>query len=156
VNSNEPRIERVSSREDVAAVAALEEICFTNPWTRDMLERELRDSEVARVYVARDADGGVAAFCSCWMVLDELHVNTIAVAPHRRRQGLATRLMRHVMEEAARAGASAATLEVRASNTAARHLYATLGFVETAVRPHYYTKPEEDGIILWREGLPRG
>ena len=62
----------------------------------------------------------------------------------------------HVMEEAARAGASAATLEVRASNTAARHLYATLGFVETAVRPHYYTKPEEDGIILWREGLPRG
>jgi ribosomal-protein-alanine N-acetyltransferase len=156
VNSNEPLIEQVASREDVAAVAELEAMCFTNPWTREMLERELRDSEVARVYVVRAADGGVAAFCSCWLVLDELHINTIAVAPTRRREGLATRLMVHVMEDAARTGANRATLEVRASNTAARRLYASLGFVETTVRARYYTNPEEDGIILWREGLSRG
>jgi [ribosomal protein S18]-alanine N-acetyltransferase len=156
VNSNEPLIERVTSPEDVSAVAQLEALCFTNPWTREMLERELRESPVARVYALREQGGGVAAFCSCWIVLDELHVNTIAVAPHRRREGLGTRLMLHVMREAAEAGATRATLEVRASNTAARRLYSSLGFVETAVRQGYYTQPEEDGIILWRGALSRG
>jgi ribosomal-protein-alanine N-acetyltransferase len=57
------------------------------------------------------------------------------------------------MREAARTGATRATLEVRASNTPARQLYTRLGFVETAVRRRYYTLPDEDGIILWREGL---
>jgi ribosomal-protein-alanine N-acetyltransferase len=153
VNSGKPVIEQVTSAEDIAAVAALEAVCFTNPWTREMLERELQHSQVARVYALRDEDGGIAAFCTCWIVLGELHINTIAVAPQRRREGLATRLMIHVMREAARTGATRATLEVRASNTPARQLYTRLGFVETAVRRRYYTLPDEDGIILWREGL---
>lgn len=156
MNSRELVIEQVTSHEDLAAVARLEALCFTNPWTLDMLERELDRSQVARVYALRDETGDVAAFCTCWIVLDELHINTIAVAPNRRREGLATRLMRHVLREAARAGGRRATLEVRASNTVARRLYSTLGFVETAVRPRYYTQPEEDGIILWLEGLAGG
>ena|SRR5687767_2876353 len=156
MHSDDPRIEQVTSSDDLDAVAALEAICFTNPWTREMLERELHGSQVARVYALRDVDGRVAAFCSCWIVFDELHINTIAVAPDRRREGLATRLMLHVMQEAARDGGTRATLEVRASNAPARRLYATLGFTETAVRPRYYTQPEEDAIILWRDGLVRG
>ena len=156
MNSAEPVIEQVTSARDIAAVAALEAACFSNPWTREMLERELQQSQVARVYALRDEDGGIAAFCTCWIVLDELHVNTIAVAPNRRREGLATRLMQHVMREAGRTGGKRATLEVRASNTPARQLYSRLGFVETAVRRRYYTQPEEDGIILWREGLTEG
>jgi [ribosomal protein S18]-alanine N-acetyltransferase len=156
VNSREPAIEQVTSHEGLAAVARLEAVCFTNPWTLEMLERELDQSPVARVFAVRDESGDVAAFCTCWIILDELHINTIAVAPNRRREGLATRLMRHVMGEAARAGSRRATLEVRASNTAARRFYSKLGFVETAVRPRYYTQPEEDGIILWLEGLAGG
>ena len=156
MNSRDLVIEQMTSHEDLAAVARLEAVCFTNPWTLDMLERELDRSQVARVYALRDETGDVAAFCTCWIVLDELHINTIAVAPNRRREGLATRLMRHVLREAARAGGRRATLEVRASNTVARRLYSTLGFVETAVRPRYYTQPEEDGIILWLEGLAGG
>jgi ribosomal-protein-alanine N-acetyltransferase len=145
-------IERVTSPQDLDDVAALEAACFTNPWTREMLERDVAGSDVARVYVARDETGGVAAFCTCWFVIDELHINTIAVHPARRRLGLATRLMRHVLDEAARAGARRATLEVRASNAAARRLYAGLGFVEAGARPRYYTQPDEDAIILWRDG----
>jgi ribosomal-protein-alanine N-acetyltransferase len=61
--------------------------------------------------------------------------------------------MRQVMEEGARSGATKATLEVRASNVAARQLYAKLGFIESGVRTLYYTQPDEDAIILWRDGL---
>jgi ribosomal-protein-alanine N-acetyltransferase len=147
------RIDRVTGGADLDQVCALEAESFTNPWTREMLERELRHSDVARVYVLRLADGTIAAFCTCWIIFDELHVNTIAVSPARRRQGLGMRLMRHVLAAATRAGAERATLEVRRSNLAAIRLYEQLGFRVTAVRPRYYTKPEEDALILWRHGL---
>ncbi len=149
------RIEQVSGGDALDQVCALEAESFTNPWTRDMIERELRNADVARLYALRLADGAIAAFCTCWIIFDELHVNTIAVSPARRRQGLGKRLMRHVLEEAVRAGATRATLEVRRSNTAALRLYEQLGFRITAVRPGYYSKPEEDALILWRDGLQK-
>ena len=146
-------IERLTDDTDLEAVAALEAETFTNPWTRDMLARELERSDVTRVYVLRRPGQRVAAFCACWVVHDELHVNTIAVDAAVRRQGLATRLMEHVMRDAAREGARRATLEVRRSNGAALALYQQLGFTITAVRPRYYSHPEEDALILWREQL---
>lgn len=144
-------IEQLGSDEDLDRVAALEAASFTNPWTREMLARELSQSDVAQVYVLRLPDRPVAAFCACWILFDELHINTIAVDARLRRQGLATALMQHVLAEAARAGARRATLEVRASNDAARRLYERLGFTVAGRRRGYYTNPDEDALILWRE-----
>jgi ribosomal-protein-alanine N-acetyltransferase len=143
--------ERVQSPADLDAVAALEAECFTNPWSREQLGRELAQSDVARIYVARAHPGQLAAFCACWVVADELHINTMAVAEPFRRRGLGSALMRFVMADARRSGAHRATLEVRRSNEPARALYASLGFAETAVRYRYYTHPEEDAIVMWRE-----
>jgi [ribosomal protein S18]-alanine N-acetyltransferase len=112
-------IELLASDDDLDAVAALESECFTNPWTREMLARELERSDVTRVYVLRLPARRVAAFCACWVIHDELHINTVAVAHDVRRRGLAMRLMEHVMRDAAGAGARRATLEVRRSNEAA-------------------------------------
>jgi ribosomal-protein-alanine N-acetyltransferase len=151
--TGEAQIRRLETEADLDEVAALEARCFTNPWTRDMLARELAQSDVAHVFLLRTPDGALAAFCSCWIIADELHVNTIAVDSGFRRRGLGTRLMRHVMAEAARRGARRATLEVRASNTAALGLYQSLGFSVTAIRPRYYTLPDEDAWILWNDHL---
>jgi ribosomal-protein-alanine N-acetyltransferase len=148
-----PVVERMENDVDLDAVAALEARCFTNPWTRDMLARELAQSHVAHVFVLRLPGEPVVAFCSCWIIADELHINTIAVDLPHRRLGLATYLMRHVLSEAARRGATRATLEVRESNEPARQLYESLGFTVAATRPAYYTQPDEDGLILWKEGL---
>lgn len=143
-------IERVSSDEDLDAVASLEAASFINPWTREMLARELSQNELARVYVVRMPGERVAAFCACWIIVDELHINTIAVREDLRRRGLATALMHHVLDDAQHQGASRATLEVRRSNEAAQRLYEALGFRLAAVRPGYYTQPDEDALILWR------
>ena len=147
------RIERVSDESDVDAIVALEAESFTNPWTRETLLWELRNSDVTHIYVLRMEDGAPTAFCVCWMIFDELHINTIAVAPAHRRRGLATTLLRHVLGDAAARGVTRATLEVRASNVAALQLYERLGFRVTATRARYYTQPEEDALILWRDGL---
>ena len=141
-------VERVFESADLDAVAALEADTFTNPWTRDMLERELRQSDVARVYVVRLPGQPVAAFCACWLVYDELHINTIAVAANLRRQGTATALMSFLLAEGAAHGARRTFLEVRRSNVPAQRLYESLGFKETGIRKNYYTQPEEDALVL--------
>jgi len=150
------RVDRVRDADadaDIDAIVELEAESFTNPWTRETLVWELRNSDVTRVFVLRDDGGKMLAFCVCWVIFDELHINTLAVTPAARRTGLATFLLRAVMAEAAQAGALKATLEVRASNTAALALYSRLGFHVAAQRPRYYTHPEEDALILWRESL---
>jgi ribosomal-protein-alanine N-acetyltransferase len=152
------RIERLHNRtaaadSDINTIVELEAESFTNPWSRETLIWELENSDVTRIYLLRDDAGAIAAFCVCWVIFDELHINTLAVKPAVRRTGVATALLRGVMAEASAAGAKKATLEVRASNTAALGLYTRLGFHVAAKRPRYYTRPEEDALILWREGL---
>jgi ribosomal-protein-alanine N-acetyltransferase len=149
------RVERLDPADDpgIDAVVALEAESFTNPWSRDALVWELRNSDVTRGYLLRDDEGRVTAFCVCWLVFDELHINTLAVAPAARGKGMATTLLRHIIAEAVAAGATRATLEVRASNAAALRLYERLGFHVAARRARYYSKPDEDGLILWCEEL---
>jgi len=149
-------IERLSGDADLDAVVALEAASFTNPWSREMLVRELEQPTAARVYVLRLPDTPVAAFCACWVIGDELHVNTIAVDPQRRRQGLGKALMDAVLTQVAREGVTRATLEVRRSNRPAQRLYERLGFEVAGQRRGYYTQPEEDALILWRRNPARG
>jgi ribosomal-protein-alanine N-acetyltransferase len=136
---------------DLDAVMAIETASFTNPWSREMFTWELEHSDVARVWVLREEDGTVVAFCSCWLIFDELHIHTLAVQPARRRQGHARVLIDQVLREAVRQGARSATLEVRESNEPARRLYEQAGFAVRGRRPGYYEKPSEDALILWRE-----
>ena len=116
-----------------------------------MYEWELQNRSVCHILVVRTPDCRVAGFCSFWLVVDEIHINNVAVLPAYRGRGLGTRLMRRVLTEGLRLGADRATLEVRASNESARKFYEGLGFRGTAVRKHYYTNPVEDALILWRE-----
>ena len=92
-------------------------------------------------------------FCSFWRVVDELHINNLAVLPSYRRAGVASALLTHVLREGSAFGAVRATLEVRRSNEPARYLYERFGFTVAGVRRAYYTKQVEDAIVLWREGL---
>jgi len=138
---------------DLDDVLAIEVESFTSPWTRDMYLAELQNVGVSYCYLARDESGRVLGFCSFWRVLDELHINNLAVAGAYRRQGIGTALMTYVLNEGPRLGARRATLEVRRSNDVARQLYERLGFSSAGVRRAYYTNPVEDALVLWRENL---
>ena len=133
---------------DLDGILAVDRASFTNPWTPDMIAWEARNSDVARVYVCRQATG-VVGYCAAWHVFDELHINNLAVLPDRRRQGVARALLQHALSAAVQGGARRATLEVRASNHAARALYENFGFRLSGVRKAYYTTPTEDAVILW-------
>jgi ribosomal-protein-alanine N-acetyltransferase len=144
-------IRPLASADEVDDILRIEGISFRNPWTRDMYLSELEHREVSSFYIARDAVGEAVGFCAVWRVLDELHINNLAVLPEHRRAGVASALLERALADAASRGANRATLEVRQSNTPALKLYERFGFHVTAVRRGYYTQPEEDALVLWRE-----
>jgi len=149
-------IEPLSLLADLDTILEIELESFVNPWTREMYLADLENHGVSFCYVVRDASQRVIGYCSFWRVLDELHVNNVAVAPAYRGRGAGTALIREVLREGARMGARRATLEVRRSNEAARRLYERLGFTVTGIRRGYYTSPDEDALILWREDIAHG
>jgi ribosomal-protein-alanine N-acetyltransferase len=147
-------VERVTSAEDLGGLLAVEQASFMNPWTREMYVAELQNPGVSHLLVAKDPSGHVVGFCGFWCVVDELHINNLAVLPEQRRQGIASKILSRVFAEGRRAGAARATLEVRRSNEIARRLYEHFGFTVAGVRRGYYRQPDEDALILWRDGLP--
>lgn len=130
---------------DFDQIITLEGESFSNPWTPEALA-EMLTAPVTQLYVARQPDGEVVAFCACWLIEGDLHINTLAVKGSNRRQGIASGLVRMILSAT---GAGRATLEVRQSNRAALKLYEGLGFTTTSVRPRYYSHPDEDALILW-------
>jgi ribosomal-protein-alanine N-acetyltransferase len=147
------RIELLSAPDQIDAVLAIEQASFTNPWTREMYHAELENRGVSFCFLAKDAEGLIVGFCSVWRVLDELHINNLAVLPEYRRAGVATALLERVLEHGAASGAQRATLEVRRSNDPARLLYERFGFTVAGIRRAYYTRPVEDALVLWKEAL---
>ena len=144
-------IQPLTSEGEIDEMLAVEREAFTNPWTREMYLAECANPDVSHFFLARDLSGRLVGFCAFWRILDELHINNLAVLPDYRRQGIGSALLDRVLAEGQRLGAAHATLEVRQSNDAAVQLYERWGFRVAGVRRHYYTKPDEDALLLWRD-----
>lgn len=147
--------------EDVPAAAAIERASFSEGWPMTAFERELTLNRAARYIVAeRPAAASshalereLVGFAGLWLMLDEAHVVTVAVAPELRGQGLGRLLVHGLIDVAQQHEMSVATLECRESNAAARTLYRAYGFYEVGIRRRYYADTREDAIIMTTEEL---
>ena len=140
--------------EDVSRVVEIERDGFRNPWSADLLSRELAHAwSTILLAVEEDAVGGesVFGFIVFWLVHDEVHILNIATALEARRRGLGRALMHEAHEAGRQRGATLATLEVRRSNAPAIELYRTLGYRQVGVRPNYYAEEGEDAIVMVRD-----
>lgn len=133
----------------VEQIAALEKICFSDPWSERSISSEL-ENKLAFWLVALDEDT-VAGYIGSQTVMDETDMMNVAVHPDYRRQGVAEALINALITELKQMGSHWLTLEVRASNCAAISLYEKLGFSEIGRRKNYYRNPREDALILRKE-----
>ena len=131
-------------------VAELERICFSTPWSRNMLAEEL-DNALSAFLVALNDDGQVVGYAGLQVVLDEGYIANVAVRPDCRRQGIAGKLLQVFLDFAQANHLAFLTLEVRASNYDAIALYGSRGFRSAGRRKNYYEHPREDAIIMTRE-----
>ena len=139
----------VMNSSHVARIAALEQICFSDPWSEQSVASEL-DNKLAFWLVATE-DDAVAGYIGSQTVMDETDVMNVAVHPDYRRQGIAEALVKELVENLKKMGSHCLTLEVRASNAPAIALYEKLGFIQIGRRKNYYRNPREDALILRKE-----
>lgn len=133
----------------IAGVAALEKACFSCPWSEKSLRAELENP--LAVWLVAEQNGEFAGYIGAQAVMDEADVMDLAVVPELRRLGVGRALVTALVAALDARGVKRLTLEVRASNTAAAQLYASLGFTRAGVRRNYYEKPREDAVILGKE-----
>jgi ribosomal-protein-alanine N-acetyltransferase len=138
--------------EDVPTVAQLDQLSFSLPWTERSFHFEVTSNQASRCWVAEQA-GRIVGVVVAWLLVDEMHIATIATHPDFRRQGIAQTLLDHVLKLGADEGAVSSFLEVRASNLAAQAMYRKFGYEVTGRRPHYYKDNGEDAILMTLENL---
>lgn len=133
----------------VPQIAALEKRFFSAPWDEKSVQSEL-SNDLSYWLVAIDGDI-VTGYVGSQTVLGESDMMNLAVHPDYQRQGIGEALVLALMEGLKAQGSHCLTLEVRASNDPAKHLYEKLGFQVAGRRRNYYRSPREDADILRKE-----
>lgn len=149
---------RKMTLDDIPVVVQLDQISFSLPWPERSFRFELTDNPASRCWVA-ETDGHVVGMIVGWLLVDEMHIATIATHPGYRRQGIASKLLTHTLLQSMQEGARSSFLEVRESNLAAQEMYRKFGYEQAGRRRRYYRDNDEDAILmvlksLHREDLP--
>ena len=143
---------RKMTMDDIEQVIAIDRMSFSLPWPERSFRFELTDNPASRCWVA-EVDGKLVGVIVAWLIVDEVHVATIATHPDFRRQGIAKRLLSHTLQELRKEGAQSSFLEVRVSNFVAQEMYRKFGYEESGVRPRYYRDNDEDALLMTLDSL---
>lgn len=131
---------------EIDAVISIEQVSFTDPFSRDMFESEL-SQEAARIFVAKKGDK-IVGYIDFWVVLDEVHLINLAVHPDYRRRGIAKALFLFMLNFVPKA--RFVYLEVRPSNNSAKMFYEKMGFWVIGKRKEYYRDKEDAMVMVWK------
>ena len=137
------------NRSYVDAIAELEKMCFSDPWSVKSIESELKN-DLSLWVVALDADK-VVGYVGSQSVLGWADMMNLAVDPSYRKKGIGRGLVNELIAKLKENKVTCLTLEVRVSNESAISLYRSLGFTQVGRRPGYYHNPKEDALILRKE-----
>ena len=134
--------------EDLDQVMEIEVASFPTPWKRSMFEKDLRMGGRFCIYKSAKIGDKVVGYVGGWVIGDEMHITTIAVASEYRGRGIGDALLSDILEEARERGCRVATLEVRETNWIAQNLYKKHGFLPIGLRRGYYKDTGEDAIVM--------
>lgn len=147
MNWDAEEIRIVPMREDhLDALAALERLCFSLPWSWEGLATEL--SEPTACFLVAECGRKTIGYAGMHCILDEAYVTNVAVDPRFRLRGAGRMLMQALERTAMGRGAVSLSLEARVSNQSAIKLYRGCGFEEIGLRRGMYEQPKEDGLIM--------
>lgn len=147
----------VMKRRHLRQVLAIEASTYDRHWSRQVFLDELAQvGRGGRHYLIARRGRSVIGYAGLWVVDAageiEAHVTNIVVSESSRREGVGAALMMRLAEHARALGATAWTLEVRASAEPAQAMYRRFGFVPAGIRKAYY-EHGEDAVVMWCHGL---
>jgi ribosomal-protein-alanine N-acetyltransferase len=132
--------------EDLPAILRIETKSFArDAWSRDQFLDYLADPARC-VFLVASIQGTVIAYALAYHTAIRAEIDSIAVTPRYRRQGIAATLLKRVLNSLRSLGLPAVFLNVRLENESAIRLYRELGFAPIRRIHHYY----EDGATAIR------
>ncbi len=143
---------RAAVASDLAAILAIEQRVFSDPWSPDSFAPEF-DDEYTWFRVI-EVNGSVAGYIVARIVAQQGEIANIAVDPDHQGTGLGGQLLDGAIAAAEADACEAVWLEVRVSNDPARRLYASRGFEPIGRRKGYYRAPPENALVLRRARTP--
>lgn len=136
---------RKLEEKDLLSVLEIATQSFSIPWSLKSFKDEfLNPNSILKV---AEINGEVVGYIVLRKILDEAELLSIAVKPEMRKKGIATELIRSVLDEL-KNSVKTCFLEVRVSNNEAINFYEKIGFKKVGLRRKYYLLPEEDAIIM--------
>ncbi len=128
-------------------IALLERTCFSTPWSKDLLASEIYNNN-SNFLVAVDESNRVLGYVGLKFIMDEGYITNIAVFPQYRNNGVASELLKKIIEFGDSKNLKFISLEVRKSNVYAISLYKYQGFIFAGERKNFYSNPKEDAFIM--------
>ena len=132
---------RAWTAQDVEQLAATERVCFSDPWSQEMLQTEI--SYTAACGVIAEENGRMIGFAYGKVYFDEGELYKIGILPAFRGKGAGKALYKAWEDTIKSRGARKVFLEVRVSNQSALGLYNSRGFEKTRIRKRYYPDGED-------------
>lgn len=132
---------------DLPEVRAIERVSLPTPTKAGTYEYELTKNELARYQVLTVNGRNLIGYSGYWLIGDEVHISIVALHPDWRRRGLGELLLLNMLVVTQPQAVSLATLEVRASNTAAQALYQKYNFHVVNERLRYY-RDGESALVM--------
>ena len=132
---------------DLPRVLSIERRAFVTPWSMAMFVLEL--SKASGVCLAACSGEELRGYLICSRYAEMWHLMNVAVDPERRRQGIASALITHLLDRVE--GTGKVMLEVRGSNEGAIEMYHRFGFEAVGHRRRYYQDNGEDALVMERD-----
>ncbi|MGI5308664.1 ribosomal protein S18-alanine N-acetyltransferase [Rheinheimera sp. WS51] len=136
------------SQHDITRLLQIEQQANPYPWQLSAFESSFGDSYFG--YKLLDDNAVLQGFYIAQLILEQLELFNICVAPDMQGKGYGKALLQHFLCEGASRGATEAFLEVRSSNDSAIALYEKCGFSINGIRKNYYVYGENkaDAILM--------
>jgi ribosomal-protein-alanine N-acetyltransferase len=133
--------------DDIKQAAEIERLSISQPWSENAFLAELYNEQAVMLCAKNTDSGEVCGFIAASYVLDEVNINSIAVAEKYRKNGIGQALL-YSLFEAVKDFAASVMLEVRQSNFPAIALYQKAGFAKVGMRKNFYENPSENAVLM--------
>lgn len=142
---------RLMKETDLDCVSAIEKEIFSLPWSKKSFSDSLQSENT--LYVVAEEEGQIQGYCGMYLSFEEGNITNVAVSPSYRRRHVAYYMLKDILEKAEGKGITNIFLEVRETNVPAIKLYEKFGFEQAGIRKHFYEKPTENALVMWKHNL---
>ena len=144
-----------TTHDHIDEILMIERSSFNRPWAMTHFTNDINRTDISYNYVYIGDNKTVLAFLFGYKIIDEYHLNNIAVNPDFRRRKIGSNMLNYLIDQMTKLCVQTIKLEVSARNEAAIHLYKSKGFYPVGIRNDYYSKGD-DAILFSMEMKSNG